>query len=141
MVIKFCIFVVLIFACTSPAVSVKEHNKRAKRPEDSPPAASKDILPLLGVTAFWERTEYQGRGSAHRHSLYSFARLDGDLVPCEIGDHDEESDSAGGRGDGDEEDGDQSGSDDDLTAAVSYPTKEMVSTALCCAINCLETIM
>jgi hypothetical protein len=125
---------------------------------------------LLGVTAFWERTEYQGRGSAHRHSLYwhpaappdefidvinnfavslvteetiaeSLARLDGDLVPCEIGDHDEESDSEGGRGDGDEEDGDQSGSDDDLTAAVSYPTKEMVSTALCCAINCLETIM
>ena len=30
----------------------------------------KGLLPLLGVTSFWERTEYQSRGSCHGHALW-----------------------------------------------------------------------
>jgi len=65
-----------------PGISQAEvYQRKAKNLADNPTAASyfwdkkasnfrEQFLPLLGVTAHWERTEYQARGSAHGHALW-----------------------------------------------------------------------
>jgi len=72
-------------------ISAQEsYKRRARNLADNPAAAAyfwerkaqifqDKFLPLLGVTSWWERTEYQQRGSAHGHALWwhPFAPSDG----------------------------------------------------------------
>jgi hypothetical protein len=59
----------------------KAHKRRCQNLQDSPAIAAwfwnkktalfrDKIMPLLGFTAYWERTEFQCRGSAHGHCLW-----------------------------------------------------------------------